>query len=90
MSLTHAAIHRLLLAAVVGTCLLVIPGHLVLGQSWTSGGPGMASEQEIRGRLANTTVNGLTSSIVQRSYERVLMRRKRFLIFPKGANIIVS
>lgn len=39
---------------------------------------------------ANKTVNGLSSTIVGRSHERVLMRRKRFLIFPKGAAIVVS
>lgn len=48
------------------------------------------SGPEMRDRMANRTVNGLTSSIVPNRHERVLMRRKRFLIFPKGANVIVS
>lgn len=39
---------------------------------------------------ARTTNSGLTSTIVLQSHERVLMRRKRFLIFPKGASVIVS
>ena len=42
-------------------------------------------------RQQNGTGNGLTSTtIVARTFERVLMRRKRFLIFPVGANIVVS
>lgn len=37
---------------------------------------------------SSSSSNSVTSSIV--GYERVLMRRKRFLIFPKGAQISVS
>lgn len=43
--------------------------------------------QEMRERIANGSVNILTTTIVP---ERVLIRRKRFLIFPKGSAIAVS
>lgn len=64
--------------AVVIVCSFVI---LVGGQD---------GEEVVAGATNKATNSGLTSTIVQQSHERVLMRRKRFLIFPKGANIIVS
>lgn len=67
-----------------GCAVLLIVSYLalaVLGQEVNGG---------VLGQSQSQSAGGLTSTIVQRSHERVLMRRKRFLIFPTGAHVIVS
>lgn len=57
--------------------IVIITSCLVAGQGWTNSAP-------------NKTSSDLTSTIAPRIHERVLLRRKRFLIFPKGSAVVVS